>query len=258
MDLGLSNKTALVLGASSGLGFAIAKCLAGEGANVVMSARQTERLDQALAAVKQSGAATALPIDLQNQAAMESAEQAIRKLTPDILVSNSGGPPPGGAVDSDLDKWRQQFEAMVLNQIRCIRAALPGMIEKKWGRILVIASSGIVAPIPNLVISNSLRSALVSFAKTLAAEVAASGVTVNTIVPGRIATPRVAQLDQMASEREKTDAASVKQRSIQAIPAGRYGDPSEFASVAAFLVSERAGYVTGQMTRVDGGFIRSI
>lgn len=258
MDLGLSNKTALVLGASSGLGLAIAKCLAGEGAKVVMSARQTERLDQALASVKQSGAATALPIDLQDKAAMESAEQAIRKLTPDILVCNSGGPPPGGAVDSDLDKWRQQFEAMVLNQIRCIRAALPHMIEKKWGRILVIASSGIVAPIPNLVISNSLRSALVSFAKTLAAEVAASGVTVNTIVPGRIATPRVAQLDQMASEREKIDAASVKQRSVQAIPAGRYGDPSEFASVAAFLVSERAGYVTGQMTRVDGGFIRSI
>ncbi len=259
MDLGLSNKTALILGASSGLGFAIAKCLAEEGAQVVLGARQTERLDKALALVKQSNqTATALPIDLQNSATMEAAEQAIRKLTPDILICNSGGPPPGGAIDSDLDKWRLQFEAMVINQIRCIRAALPHMLEKKWGRILVLASSGVVAPIPNLVISNSLRSALVSFAKTLAAEVANSGVTVNTIVPGRIATPRVAQLDQAASEREKTDVASVKQRSVLTIPAGRYGEPGEFASVAAFMVSERAGYVTGQMTRVDGGFIRSI
>ena len=126
------------------------------------------------------------------------------------------------------------------------------MIEKKWGRILIIGSSGVVAPIPNLVISNSLRGALVGFAKTLAAEVAGSGVTVNTIVPGRIATPRVAQLDQAAAEREKTDAASIKQKSLQAIPAGRYGEPAEFASVAAFLVSARASYVTGQITRVDG------
>jgi len=147
---------------------------------------------------------------------------------------------------------------MVLNQIRCIRAALPSMVEKKWGRILIIGSSGIIAPIPNLVLSNSLRSALVAFAKSLSAEVAGFGVTVNTIVPGRIATPRVAQLDQAAAEREKSDAASVKQKSVQTIPAGRYGDPEEFASVATFLVSARASYVTGQVTRVDGGLVRSL
>lgn len=259
MDLGLSNKTALVLGASSGLGFAIAKSLAAEGAKVALGARQSDRLERAVADAKQGeGAITAFPIDLHDQGAMSSVEDAIRKLMPDILVCNSGGPPPGGASDSDLDKWRREFDAMVLNQIRCVRAALQNMTEKKWGRILVIASSGIVVPIPNLVISNSLRSALISFAKTLAAEVASSGVTVNTIVPGRIATGRVEQLDQVAADRERTDVADVKRRSIQAIPVGRYGDPSEFAAVATFLVSERASYVTGQITRVDGGLIRSI
>src|SRR5581483_1537802 len=116
------------------------------------------------------------------------------------------------------------------------RACLPAMLERRWGRILVVASSGVVVPIPNLAISNSLRSALVAFAKTLAAEVAGSGVTVNVIVPGRIATPRVAQLDQAVADREKTEVAAVKQRSIQSIPAGRYGDPAEFAAVAVFLV----------------------
>lgn len=259
MDLGLTDKTALVLGASSGLGLAIAKCLADEKAHVVLSARKGERLDQALSAVKQRNAsASAFSIDLQNAAEMDKAEAHIRDLKLDILVCNSGGPPAGSAIASDLSHWRQQFDAMVINQIRCIRAALPSMVEKKWGRILIIGSSGIIAPIPNLVLSNSLRSALVAFAKSLSAEVAGSGVTVNTIVPGRIATPRVAQLDQATAEREKSDAASVKQKSVQTIPAGRYGDPEEFASVATFLVSARASYVTGQVTRVDGGFVRSL
>ena len=257
MDLGLADKTALVLGASSGLGFAIADRLAGEGAQVVLSARPTERLDQALAAVrKKSPHATALPIDLQQLAPAD--EDAIRRLSPHILICNSGGPPPGSASESSLDAWETQFRAMVLNQIRIVRACLPAMRERKWGRVLVAASSGVVVPIPNLVISNSLRSALVAFAKTLAAEVAADGVTVNVIVPGRIDTPRVAQLDQAAANREKIDVAAVKQRSVASIPAGRYGDPAEFAAVAAFLVSEPAAYITGQMTRVDGGFIRSM
>jgi 3-oxoacyl-[acyl-carrier protein] reductase len=259
MDLGLSDKTAFVLGASSGLGLAIAKCLAAEKTRVVMSSRKGDRLNLALADLRQINSDTsALPIDLQSSESMNAGEVSIRELRPDILVCNSGGPPPGSAAVSDLGNWRQQFDVMVLSQIRCIRAALPSMVEKRWGRILVIASSGIFVPIPNLAISNSLRSALVAFAKTLSAEVAGSGVTVNTIVPGRIATPRVAQLDQAAADREKTDPASVKQKSLQAIPAGRYGDPAEFANVATFLVSERASYVTGQTTRVDGGFIRSV
>jgi 3-oxoacyl-[acyl-carrier protein] reductase len=258
MDLGLSSKTALVLGASSGLGFAIAQCLAKEGARVVASARPSERLERALGALQTSGSATTLPLDLQNEAQVAAAERAVRELSPDIVVCNSGGPPAGSALDSDLDLWRAQFEAMVISQIRIIRAALPGMQQRKWGRILVVASSGVVAPIPNLAISNGLRSALVSFAKTLAAEVAPSGITVNTIVPGRIATPRVAQLDQIAAERQKATVQSVQQKSIATIPMGRYGEPEEFAAVAAFLVSERASYVSGQMTRVDGAFIRSI
>jgi 3-oxoacyl-[acyl-carrier protein] reductase len=259
MDLGLSDKSAFVLGGSSGLGLAIAKCLAEENVKVTIGGRKTARLDQALADIRQiNGGANALAVDLQDEAAVDAAERELRKFRPDILVCNSGGPPAGSATASDIGVWRQNFDAMVINQIRCIRAVLPAMMERKWGRILIIGSSGVVAPIPNLVISNSLRGALVGFAKTLAAEVAVSGVTVNTIMPGRIATPRVAQLDQAAAEREKTDAASIKQKSLQAIPAGRYGEPAEFASVAAFLVSARASYVTGQITRVDGGLIRSL
>jgi 3-oxoacyl-[acyl-carrier protein] reductase len=257
MDLGLTDKTALVLGASSGLGFAMAERLAEEGARVVLSARPTPRLDQALAAInKRSPNAAALPIDLRELSSAD--EKAIGELTPHILICNSGGPSPGSARESSLEAWPAQFQMMVLNQIRIVRAALPAMLARKWGRILVSASSGVVAPIPNLVISNSLRSALVGFAKTLASEVAGSGVTVNTIVPGRFATSRVAELDQAAADREKTSVDIVRQRSIQSIPAGRYGDPREYAAMAAFLVSEPAAYVTGQMTRVDGGLVRSM
>lgn len=259
MDLGLSDKSAFVLGGSSGLGLAIAKCLAEEKVKVTIGGRKTARLDQALADVcRINDRANAFAVDLQDEAAVDAAERELRKFRPDILVCNSGGPPAGSAIASDIGAWRQNFDAMVINQIRCIRAVVPAMIEREWGRILIIGSSGVVAPIPNLVVSNSLRGALVGFAKTLAAEVAGSGVTVNTIVPGRIATPRVAQLDQAAAEREKTDAASIKQKSLQTIPAGRYGEPAEFASVAVFLVSARASYVTGQITRVDGGLIRSL
>jgi 3-oxoacyl-[acyl-carrier protein] reductase len=259
MDLGLSEKTALVMGASSGLGLAIATCLAQEQARVVLSARPGERLSGALEQVRKINASTSsLPIDLKSSASMDSAEAAIRNLRPDILVCISGGPPPGTALSSDLAAWRQEFDAMVLNQIRCIRAALPAMSERKWGRVLIVASSGIVAPIPNLVISNGLRSALVAFAKTLSVEVAPSGITVNTIIPGRIATGRTAQIDQANADREKVDVANIKQRSVQAIPTGRYGDPAEFASVAAFLVSARASYLTGTSIRVDGGFVRSM
>jgi 3-oxoacyl-[acyl-carrier protein] reductase len=132
------------------------------------------------------------------------------------------------------------------------------MVEKKWGRILIIESSVVIAPSENLVLSNSLRS-LIAFSKSRFRRRSLDpGVTVNTIVPGRIATPRVAQLDQATAEREKSDVASVKQKSVHTIPAGRYGDPEEFASVATFLVSARASYVTGQVTRVDGGLVRSL
>ena len=197
MDLGLSDKSAFVLGGSSGLGLAIAKCLAEEKVKVTIGGRKTARLDQALADICQiNDRANALAVDLQDEAAVDAAERELRKFRPDILVCNSGGPPAGSAIASDIGAWRQNFDAMVINQIRCIRAVVPAMIERKWGRILIIGSSGVVAPIPNLVISNSLRAALVGFAKTLASEVAGSGVTVNTIVPGRIATPRVAQLDR--------------------------------------------------------------
>jgi 3-oxoacyl-[acyl-carrier protein] reductase len=166
MDLGLTNRTVVVLGRIERSGLSNFKCLAEEKARVVMSARKGERLDQALVNVRQiNPIAMALPIDLRSAEAMDAGETSIRELKPDILLQQ-WGPPPGSAAASGLENWRQQFDVMVLNQIRCVRAALPSMLEKKWGRILIIASSGIIAPIPNLVISNSLRSALVAFAKT--------------------------------------------------------------------------------------------
>jgi 3-oxoacyl-[acyl-carrier protein] reductase len=259
MDLGLSDKAAVVLGASSGLGFAIAERLAHEGARVFAGAREGERLEKAVQALRAiSAGASALPLNLLDKASVAAAETAIAKIAPDILVCNNGGPPPGSAAQSKLEDWRHQFDAMVLHQISIIRAALPKMQDRGWGRILIVGSSGVVEPIANLVISNALRSALIAFAKTLATEVGRSGVRVNVILPGRIATDRVAQLDEGAAERQKISVADVKKKSMDTIPLGRYGNPSEFADVAAFIVSERASYMTGQITRVDGGLLRSI
>jgi 3-oxoacyl-[acyl-carrier protein] reductase len=173
-------------------------------------------------------------------------------------VLNTGGPPPGSAAGTADAVWSQQFEAMFLSAIRLTRLALPGMRQRGFGRILAVVSSGVIQPIPNLGISNALRAALVGWAKTLAGEVAGDGVTVNCIAPGRIATDRVAELDQGRAKREGIDIGQVEKESRAAIPAGRYGDAAEFASVAAFLASPRASYMTGGVIRVDGGMIRSV
>lgn len=257
MDLELKDRRALVTGASRGLGRAIASALAAEGAEVVAVARNLERLNELVAAAPAGpGTIVAHACDLADASGIGGLGAALELA--DILVINTGGPPPGSAAGTADAVWIQQFEAMFLSAIRLTRMALPGMRRRGFGRILAVVSSGVIQPIPNLGISNALRSALVGWAKTLAGEVAGDGVTVNCIAPGRIATDRVAELDQGRAKREGIDIGQVEQESRAVIPAGRYGDAAEFASVAAFLASPRASYMTGGVIRVDGGMIRSV
>jgi 3-oxoacyl-[acyl-carrier protein] reductase len=175
----------------------------------------------------------------------------------DILVNNSGGPLPANISAVTAEDWLKHFQAMVVTLIETTSRVLPGMRERGWGRILTIASSGVIQPIPNLGISNTLRASLVNWGKTLSLEVASDGVTVNTILPGRIQTERLEQLDAVASQRQNKSLEEVAAANKAQIPVGRYGTVEEFASVATFLLSERASYVTGTVTLVDGGAVKS-
>ena len=257
MDLGFEKRRAVVTGASRGLGRAIASALAAEGAEVIAVARNLERLNELVNATPAGrGSIAARACDLADASAIDGLAAVMHDT--DIVVLNTGGPPPGPAADTSDAVWVKQFDAMFLSAIRLTRLALPGMRKRGFGRIIAIVSSGVIQPIPNLSVSNALRSALVGWAKTLAGEVAADGVTVNCIAPGRIATDRVAELDQGRATREGIEIAQVQEESRTAIPVGRYGDAAEFASIAAFLASPRASYMTGGVIRVDGGMIRSV
>ena len=263
MKLGLTGKRALVLGASQGLGRAIAEGLAAEGAELALMSRRATVLEEFRETLKAAGHQQKIIVsaaDLTNERSVEEAVAGV--LTEfggiDILVIVSGGPPPGTALKPEAESWRTQFESLVLSPMALAKAVLPGMRERGWGRILTVASSGVVQPIRTLAISNTLRSGFVGWSKTLAGEVAADGVTVNVLLPGRIATARVAQLDQAAATASGLNTEEVAKRSAATIPLGRYGRPEEFAAVAVFLASEQASYVTGTTIRVDGGLIPSV
>jgi len=173
-------------------------------------------------------------------------------------VNNTGGPPPGAITGQDPRVWEEQFRTMVLSVIAITDRVLPGMRAKGWGRVITSASSGVVAPIPGLGLSNALRSTLLGWSKTLAGEVAGDGITVNVVVPGRIATSRVAFLDEAKAEREGRPASDVTAQSLASIPAGRYGEPREYGQTVAFLAGEPAAYVNGSVIRVDGGYVPAI
>lgn len=257
MNLDLKDKTALVCGASQGLGLAIAKALAQEGCKVGLLARNGPKLDTHVQDFASKGlAAVALPADMGHWAQVEAALEKFGR--PDILVNNSGGPPPVDVTKVEPDLWRQQFEAMVLNQMRLTEAVLPQMRKNGFGRILSVASTSIVEPFASLAISNSLRAALAGWMKTLAGQVARDGVTVNMLLPGSFATERIDNLNAREAEARGMTAEQVVAESAAEIPMGRYGDPREFAAVAAFLASPKASYVTGQMIRIDGGATKSI
>jgi 3-oxoacyl-[acyl-carrier protein] reductase len=261
MDLGLKNKTALVLAGGGGLGRAIAIALAGEGAKVAVAgigAKSIAGTEAALAAI--GGKSIGLIWDLSDLAQIDGHVSKIeRELGPvDILVNNTGGPPPTPASGQDPALWSRHFQAMVLSVIAVTDRVLPNMRARHWGRVITSTSSGVVSPIPNLAISNTLRLSLVGWSKTLAREVAKDGITANIILPGRIATDRTKFLDEAKAKREGRSVDDVSAESTGSIPAGRYGKPEEYGDVVTFLSSERAAYITGSVIRVDGGLIASI
>jgi len=262
MNLGLNDKHALVLGASQGLGLATAQALLAEGARVTLSGRSPERLEAARAALpaEQQARCFVVVADLADANAAATISSRAQELggPVDILVNNTGGPPPGMPTAITTDALATHFASMVTPVVALTLDLVAGMRARGWGRVLTIASSGVVQPIPHLPMSNALRSTLVGFMKSLAGEVAADGVTVNMVLPGRIATGRTASIDAGQAQKSGKSAEEVAKASTATIPAGRYGTPEEFAAVVTFLASSQASYVTGSMMRVDGGAIRAI
>lgn len=257
MDLGLTEKRALVLGASRGIGRGIAEALAAEGARVIVASRDGDACEVAAGEMRAAHDADvrATACDMADIDAVDAlaafASETFGGI--DILVNNTGGPPFGPVSQVDSETWRASFEAMFVSVTRLTGHLLPGMRTRGWGRILLVTSTGVVEPIPSLGISNSIRIALTNWAKTLSFEVASDGVTVNALMPGRIATDRVEQLYELTAKAQDKDIDAVKAEVAASIPMGRVGTVEEFGAMAAFLASTRASYITGTATAIDGG-----
>jgi len=266
MDLGIAGRTALVAASTGGLGLAVARALAAEGTKVAIVGRRRDRAEEIVGELQAAHgglpgfAAIAVEADLTAPGGVEAAvaqtESGLGSV--DILVLNGPGPKPGAAATLGAEDIAAAFDTLVKPHQALVARTLPGMRERRWGRILAVGSSGVAAPLPNLAISNTGRAALAAYLKTLAAEVALDGVTVNLLLPGRIATDRVTELDQAAAKRRGTTLEEIRLESRKTIPARRYGEPAEFGAAAAFLCSAPASYITGVALRCDGGLIRSL
>ncbi|HZI98197.1 MAG TPA: SDR family oxidoreductase [Actinomycetales bacterium] len=256
MDTGLAGRTALVPGSTSGLGLAVGRALAAEGANVVLAGR---RGDLARAEADRLPSALGVEVDLTDADAPATLVAAAQERfgAVDVLVLNSGGPPPGAAATLTDEQVVAAVQQLLVQHQRLVAATLPAMRERGWGRIVAIGSSGVQQPIERLALSNIGRAGLAGYLKTLAGEVAGDGVTVNMVLPGRIDTDRVGELDRAAAERTGSTADDVRARSEGSIPTGRYGTPEEFAAVVTFLAGASASYVTGEQVRCDGGMVRA-
>jgi 3-oxoacyl-[acyl-carrier protein] reductase len=262
VDLGLRGKIALVAASSKGLGLAIAEELAAEGASLVMCARGEDALRDAAKTIRDRSGATVVDVaaDVSQQSGIDRvARAAVDKFgRVDILVNNSGGPPSGPFESYTPEMWESATRLLLSSVVGFTRAVLPGMKERKWGRILNVTSIAVKQPVEGLMLSNSLRAAVTGFARTLANEVAPFNVTVNNLMPGYTRTDRMEQLGRAAAERSGIPIADTFAKWEKEIPMGRLGEPREFAALAAFLASERASYITGSSIAVDGGWIRSI
>ena len=262
MDLGIRGRRALVGGASSGLGRAIAEALAAEGTALVLTARRAEALGEvaSVLAVRYGVRVETIAADFAEPgAAGQIAQRAVELLGAiDIAVLNAGGPPPVDPTATDSAGWARALQMLVVTPIDLATRLLPPMRERRWGRIVAVGSYAVRQPVSDLVYSNAGRSALVAWLKTTSRAVAADGVTVNGAFPGRHATARIEALDRATAERTGTTAEAVKAAHLAAIPAGRYGLPAEFASYVAYLCSDRASYQTGTFTTIDGGLITGL
>ncbi len=261
MDLGLSGKVALVAGSSRGLGRAIAEELAAEGASLVLCARREDSLQEARSAIEQRGARViAVAADLSESAQVERVVEAgMREFEGiDILVTNAGGPPAGPFEQHSPEAWDRAVQLTLGSVLNLTRAVLPGMKERRWGRILNVTSIAVKQPVDGLILSNSVRAAVTGFARTLANEIAPWGITVNNVLPGYTRTER---LDELAAANSKAKGISPEEARAAweaQIPMGRLGEPREFAALVAFLASERASYITGTSITVDGGWVRGL
>lgn len=262
MDLGLGNKVALVAAGSRGLGRAVAEELAAEGASLVLCARDGRVLAETAAAIAEKSGAHVLAV-LADVTQIDDVKRLVDAGTErfgriDILVTNAGGPPAGTFDQLTHEQWEQATRLTLFSAIELARQVLPGMKKRRWGRILNITSIAVKQPVENLMLSNSLRAGLTGFARTLANEVAAEGITVNNILPGYTRTERLDELAKMMADKQGISPDEFRSKWEEEIPMGRLGEPREFAALAAFLVSERASYITGTSIQVDGGWIRSL
>ncbi|MDT8897285.1 MAG: SDR family oxidoreductase [Thermanaerothrix sp.] len=262
MDLGLHNKVALVTGASRGLGYATALVLSQEGARVAINSRNAEALQKAVASIQEQTGHTvlAIPGDIT---APETAQTLVQEVIStygqlDIVIANAGGPPPGSFASLDDDKWYAAIELSLMSQVRLIRAALPYLEKSTTPAVLTVTSYAVKQPIPNLILSNSIRAATVGLTKSLALELGHKGIRFNSILPGWTETERVIELMRNRAEMNGTTIEEEIQKQARESPLGRMGKPEEFARVAAFLVSPAASYVTGVMLQVDGGMYKGL
>jgi len=253
MDMGLRDRVALVCASSRGIGRAAAEALAAEGAKLALCARDEATLEATAAAIRATG--TEVLIVAADLGKREDVDRVMRETLArygrlDILINNTGGPPPGRFEAHDDAAWQAAFETLLLSVVRLTRLAIPEMRARHWGRIITVTSTSVKQPIANLVLSNSLRAAVTGLAKTLSLELAADGITVNTVAPGRILTDRLLSL--------YGDEETTRRTAGQGVPMGRVGEPADMGNAILYLCSEQAGYVTGVTLQVDGGLIQGL
>ena len=265
MDLGLSGKVAIVAGGSRGLGKACAMTLAAEGANLVLAARDDNTLQAAATEIeathgRKGRKVLAVPTDVTREEDVDRlVEAAMEKYSRvDVLVANAGGPPASHFETTDVAAWKSAIELNLLSTIYLCRGVVPVMKRQRNGRIVAITSISVKQPVDGLILSNTARAGVVGMMKTLSNELAPDGIGVNVVCPGYTKTDRLVDLASRLSEQEGVSEEAIQKRWTDQIPMGRLGDPAEFASVVAFLCSERASYVTGTCLQVDGGVVRSV